>query len=208
MASAIIHLCVAKKVEEKIGRKDKDFYIGSIAPDISKIIGESKERTHFVTTEESIPNMELFLSKYKKHLNNSFELGYYIHLLTDKIWFEEFVSNIYYNTSIRMKDGTVLNVEPDFITKIIYEDYTNLNVDLIDKYGLDLSIFYEENDLKNTFIKEYPIDRVNLLLTKMGIIIENSKQGKTYSLDLNAIEKFINNTSDIIVNKIINSDYD
>ena len=152
--------------------------------------------------------MELFLSKYKKHLNNSFELGYYIHLLTDKIWFEDFVSKIYYNTSIKMKDGSILNVESDFIMKIIYEDYTNLNVDLIDKYGLDLSIFYEENDLKKTFIKEYPIDRVNLLLTKMGVIIENSKQGKTYSLDLNAIEKFINNTSDIIVNKIINSDYD
>ena len=202
MASAIIHLSVAKKVGDIINQRSKEYYIGSIAPDISKIIGESKNKTHFITDEESIPNIDLFLGKYKDCLNNPFELGYFIHLYTDKLWYEEFASNIYYNTSIKMKDGTVLTLEPAFITKIIYEDYTNLNIDLIDKFELDLSMFYEENTLKDTFIKEYPVDRAQLLIEKMGIIIKNSKQENTYSLDINSVEDFIYKTSEIIIEEI------
>ena len=204
MASAVIHLCVAKRVGDILNQKSKEYYIGSIAPDISKIIGESKDKTHFITNEESIPNIDLFLNKYKRHLNNPFELGYFVHLYTDKLWYENFSNNIYYNTSIKMKDGTVLNVEPSFISKIIYEDYTNLNIDLIDRYKLDLSIFYEENNINNTFIKEYPIDKVQLLIDKMGTIIENSTRENTYALDIKNIEEFINESSKEILKELEN----
>ena len=40
MASAIIHLAIAKKVLEHINVEDqRDYYLGSIAPDIAKQIG-------------------------------------------------------------------------------------------------------------------------------------------------------------------------
>ena len=42
MASAIIHMCVAKKVNEVLKMDENMIFLGSIAPDISKIVGESK----------------------------------------------------------------------------------------------------------------------------------------------------------------------
>ena len=67
--------------------------LGSIAPDISKQIGETKEISHFLdhSNEDDIPNIDRFLSKYRSELNNPFEMGYFIHLLTDKYWFRDYV---------------------------------------------------------------------------------------------------------------------
>ena len=87
MASAIIHLAVAKTLEQYLPIKNKrDYYLGSIAPDISKQIGENKQRSHFlINTRDDIPNMELFREKYPNFKDNSFDLGYYIHLYTDRL---------------------------------------------------------------------------------------------------------------------------
>lgn len=49
MASAIIHLAVAKVLEDNLHIENKkDYYLGSIAPDISKQIGQSKQKSHFL----------------------------------------------------------------------------------------------------------------------------------------------------------------
>ena len=45
-----------------------------------------------------------------------------------------------------------------------------------------------------TKIDEIPIDKLNILINKMGIIIENSKRERTYTFDTYIVEKFINNT--------------
>ena len=89
MASAIIHLCVAKEVNKYLKMDENELFLGAIAPDISKQIGETKEISHFLdhTNEDDIPNIDRFLSKYKSELNKPFEMGYFIHLLTDKYWF-------------------------------------------------------------------------------------------------------------------------
>ena len=64
MASAIIHLCIAKKVNEKLKMNEKELFLGSIAPDISKQIGESKVKSHFLNTSDSdVPNVFDFLEK-------------------------------------------------------------------------------------------------------------------------------------------------
>ena len=39
MASALIHIAVASKINKKIKRKESEYLIGSIAPDIAKIVG-------------------------------------------------------------------------------------------------------------------------------------------------------------------------
>ena len=43
MASAIIHLCVAKEINKYLKMDENYLLLGSIAPDISKQIGETKE---------------------------------------------------------------------------------------------------------------------------------------------------------------------
>ena len=42
MASALIHLAVAKKVNEQLKRDNRILMLGSVAPDISKQIGSSR----------------------------------------------------------------------------------------------------------------------------------------------------------------------
>ena len=195
MASAVIHLAVAKELEKNLNIKyKKDYYLGSIAPDLAKQIGETKDKSHFIINSlQDIPNINLFVNKYKKFKKNDFELGYFIHLYTDKLWYEDFIPNIESNNSIKLLDGTIMQTTPDQITHMIYSDYTNINIDLIENHNLDLSLFYEEFKKPKTKIDEIPIDKLNILINKMGIIIENSKRERTYTFDTYIVEKFINN---------------
>ena len=129
-------------------------------------------------------------------------MGYFIHLYTDKIWFAEFLRSKYYDNFIKLIDGTVINVSQQEKLDIIYNDYTNLNVYLLDKYDLDLSLFYEKFVMPNTDIDEIPVDKLQILLDKMGLIIMNSKEKKAYVFDDVAINKFIDYCTDKILRKI------
>ena len=98
MASAVIHMTVASEINKVLKRDYDKLIIGSIAPDISKIIGETKLRSHFLVTEENnnnIPNIDVFLSAYKEYLYDDFVMGYFIHLYTDYLWFKYFIPEIY-----------------------------------------------------------------------------------------------------------------
>ena len=204
MASAVIHLAVAKVLEPylKITNK-KDYYLGSIAPDIAKQIGESKQKSHFLYNErKDVPNMKMFTDKYPNFYKNDFDLGYYIHLFTDKLWFDKFLNNLVQSNSVKLIDGTILNTTPEELRNLIYTDYTNLNIKIIEEYNMDLSLFYEEFQKPNTKIEEIPINKLNILIDKMGIIIENSKREKNYVFDIYLIKQFIEDTKERILQEI------
>lgn len=204
MASAVIHLAVAKVLEPylKITNK-KDYYLGSIAPDIAKQIGESKQKSHFLYNErKDVPNIKMFTNKYPNFYKNDFDLGYYIHLFTDKLWFDKFLNNLVQSNAVKLIDGTILNTTPEGLRNIIYTDYTNLNIKIIEEYNMDLSLFYEEFQKPNTTIDEIPTNKLNILIDKMGIIIENSKQEKNYIFDIYLIKQFIEDTKERILQEI------
>ena len=75
MASTIIHLAVAKKMEDQLNLKRKnDFYLGVIAPDLSKQIGKTKEISHLlINTKDNVPNMELFEYRHKDFRDFDFD---------------------------------------------------------------------------------------------------------------------------------------
>ncbi len=204
MASAIIHLAVAKKVREKMEVDNpKDYYLGAIAPDIAKQIGQTKDKSHFIiNTPKDIPNIKLFVKRYPTFRYNSFDLGYYTHLFTDKIWIESFISRLTENTSIKLLDGTIFETTPEEIMNMIYSDYTNLNIKVIEEYDLDLSLFYEEFIPPKTNIKEIPINSLDILINKMGLLIENSKQEKNYTFDIEMIKEFIEEASNKIIEEL------
>ena len=205
MASAIVLLAVAKELDKKLNIINKyDYYLGSIAPDIAKQIGKSKFESHFLKNsyKDNIPNMELFVSRYPNFIENAFDLGYYIHLYTDKLWFEDCMEKITCNSALKLLDGTIINTTEEEIQSIIYSDYTNLNIKIIDEYELDLSLFYEEFKVPKTEIKEIPVENLDILINKMGIIIENSKEEKKYSIDINIIKEFITSTSEKIMEEL------
>lgn len=204
MASAVIHLAVAKVLEPylKINNR-KDYYLGSIAPDIAKQIGRTKKESHFLYNEkEDVPNIKMFTNKYPNFYKNDFDLGYYIHLFTDKLWFDKFISNLTQSNSIKLIDGTIIKTTPEELTDLIYSDYTNLNVKVIEEYDMDLSLFYEDFQLPKTDITEIPIKKLDILIDKMGIIIENSKQDKNYIFDIYLIKEFIEKTKERIIEEL------
>ncbi len=196
MASSIIHLAIAKELKNNLKIEDeKDYYLGSIAPDISKQIGQDRSISHFIiNTRKDIPNIDIFVKRYPTFKYNSFDLGYFIHLYTDKLWNEKIHQALSYGNSMKLLDGTIINSEPDEYTKLIYSDYTNLNTLLIDEYNLNLSLFYEDLKIPNTIISEIPIEKLDILINKMSIIIENSKQEKNYIVNIDIIKNFINDT--------------
>lgn len=204
MASAIIHIAVAKCLEDKLKIENKkDYYLGSIAPDISKQIGKNKVESHFLyNTKNSIPNIELFINKYPNFKENSFNLGYFIHLYTDKLWFDGFIDKLTYSNSIKLLDGTILTTTEKELRELIYSDYTNLNIRLIDDYNLDLSLFYDEFQIPNTNFKEIPIEKLNILIDQMGIIIKNSKEKKSFSFDIYSVKNFIEDSTSKILEEL------
>ena len=191
MASSIIHMVVANEVNNVIKRNRKKLLIGSIAPDISKQLGRTKIESHFQDTNDDIPNLNKFINKYNNYLSDDFVLGYYIHIYTDYLWFKYFVPDFYNNGVIYKLDGSKAVIDDDKMIEYFYNDYTSLNIKLIDKYNLDLDIFYEQLPKFEDIIKEIPMDKIQLLVDKTGIIIENSKEKKEYIFDMEKVYKFI-----------------
>ena len=68
MASSMIHIAVANEINKTLKRDNKSILIGSIAPDIAKQVGMEKKQSHFHDENDSLPKLDLFLSKYKDNL--------------------------------------------------------------------------------------------------------------------------------------------
>ena len=200
MASAVIHLCIAKKVNNYLKIDENMLYLGAIAPDLAKQIGLTKRKSHFLDDEhleDSIPNVDRFVAKYYYELNKPFEMGYLIHLLTDYYWFKYYINNFVkrYNHS---------DLDKISLKSLIYDDYTSLNQELIDSYMLNLDIFMNKIDYPTSKISEIPMDKLYIVVEKMGQIIMNAKVKKKILFDKTDIIDFIENISNKIIEDLKN----
>lgn len=203
MASSVIHICIANEINKTINRDSKKLLIGTIAPDISKLLGETKFYSHFLdNVNNNIPNINKFLDKYGNYLNDDFVLGYYIHLYTDYLWFKYFIPNIIKGNYIKELDGTLVEYTKKTFKYYVYNDYSNLNNQLIDRYNFPMKIFYEEIPYIPNIISEIPIDRLNLIVDKTGILIEESKKGKKYLFKIDDIITFIESSKKTILKEL------
>lgn len=203
MASSLIHIAVASELNKVLKKNKEKLFIGTIAPDIAKLIGENKMKSHFLDQNDSIPNLEKFLDKYSKNLNDDFVLGYYIHLFTDFLWFKYFISEVYDKDIIKKLDGTEVKCNGRMASIYIYNDYTNLNSQLVDRYDLDFKIFYNELPLFDNIIEEIPMDKLSLIVDKTGTLILNSKNFKDMIFNMEHVEKFIELSVELILNNLM-----
>jgi hypothetical protein len=194
MASTIIHLCVAKKVNNYLQKDEKLLSLGAIAPDISQQIGETKLKSHFLhSIDDPVPDCDCFVKKYYQELDNPFELGYLIHLLTDKYWFKYYLNNFISN-HVDSSDLSVIA-----INKLIYNDYTRLNRDLIDDYMLDLDFFFNDFVYPKSKITEISMAKIPILINKMSLIIANVDEHKPKLFNEPEIIDFIEHISNQII---------
>lgn len=203
MASAMIHMVVANEINKKIKCDRNQILLGSIAPDISKLVGETKLKSHFLNSiDNDIPNIDAFLLKYKHKLDDDFVMGYFIHLYTDYLWFKYFVPEFYNKNMITKLDGTVVKSNGEMINLYIYNDYTNLNKQLLDEYDIDLKIFYNELPKINNIIEEIPIQNIDILVNELGLIIEKAGKNTNFVFDITNIKKFVETCCNLIIAKL------
>ena len=202
MASSVIHMCVANEINKKLKRNNDQVLIGSIAPDIAKHLGRTKKESHFLTEPGDIPNMELFLEKYKKHMKDDFVLGYYIHLYTDYLWFKYFFKDFASSNQLYLLDGTVAVVSQEQLKEYFYNDYTTLNKVLIEDYNLDLSAFDKKILKPKNIIKEIPMNELQLIIDKTKMIINKSQEKKSYVFNDEKIHKFIETCEEAILSHL------
>ena len=207
MASTIIHICVAKRVNEKLQMNEQELFLGAMCPDLSKELKLSKRKSHFFNrNNDNICNVNKFLEKYEKYINKPFEMGYYIHLLTDNYWNKNFIPNFKNDDDVTLLNGISIPVNDKDLIKLLYMDYTNTNISLIKKYDLNLDFFNGKIKIPKTKIKEIPVDKLDILIKKVIHIIDNSKTDKTVLFDIKQIKVFIDQASELIVQDIKNND--
>lgn len=207
MASTIIHMAVAKKINEKLNRNEKLLLLGSVAPDLSKTLKQGKNKSHFFHDNKDRSGLDEFLNKYPKFLENDYDTGYYIHLCTDYLWFNKFFPTFrddYNNKTILLNKEVVTQSGDDF-AKLIYEDYVNLNVPLLDVYNMDLSLFYEETDIPNTSIDEVDVSKIQMLLDEQSLFIKKNKLVDNYNImSMEMIEDFVKYSVVEILDELLN----
>lgn len=199
MASAIMHICIAKKLNEKLKRKESELFLGTIAPDISRYINQSRRITHFITYEKGI-SIEKFIAKYPNFHKNDFELGYFIHLCADKIWFSEFLPKLTdKKNEVKLLTGKSIVLSKKALINLFYADYSYFNIQLINYYKLNLKNFCNEPETPKTDIEEIPIDKLHILFAKMINILTSYQRKKNNVLDKKMIIDYIDNSVDKIL---------
>ena len=119
-----------------------EFIEGVIFPDSAK----DKSKTHF-GNGSSNSNLPKFLEKHT--LDSSFDRGYFIHLLTDYLFYNKYI---------------------DTFSKDIYNDYDILNKKIIDKYHIVLpdkiknQVFFKDNGT----LKILSMDLVDSLISEIA----------------------------------------
>lgn len=203
MASSLIHVAIASEVNKKLKRNESALFIGSLAPSLYKQVGGKKQRTHFIDEQfGEIPNIKLFLDKYKKYLKDDFVLGYYLHLYTDYLWNKYFLPEIYTHNIITTLNDKVVRCNKDEMKRYIYSDYTNLNTKILNMYNINLNVFYNELPKFKEIIEEIPMDKIDLIAAETSVIIENSKKKKQYLFDEKNIKQFIDTAVLLILSKL------
>ncbi len=129
MASATIHLAITKKYLEN--HKDLNYekvIAGTLYPDAVK----DNDKSHYTDINRSNDNISHVRGKVnlyaflKEHKSlNDFDLGWFIHLVTDYLFFEECFSEEY----------LLNNSYKDFCTDL-YFAYDHLNLYLSEKYHI------------------------------------------------------------------------
>lgn len=183
MPSFNIHLAVAIKYCEKNKIENKeDFFMGSIAPDLA----ENKSVTHFTGMRDErylrqylLEKVRLndFLKKWK--VETDYEKGVFLHLATDFIFYQEFLSDEYLAT-----------VDYNKMIQDLYYSYRISNKYLEEKYNI---CALNLDDVMNKNIK-HVLRKMNIDITSGNNLLPKEKMdnfiNKMSELDLNSyIEK-------------------
>lgn len=160
MASSVIHLAIMKKFIEKnpdLGINKKEAYAGTLYPDVT----DNKDITHYTDNQRGKDNISHLKGKVNLYsflqdheIKNSFTLGWFIHLLTDYLFFSECFDDQY-----------LINTSYEDFRKDLYYAYDCLTSYLSKKYNIVKedyisypSEYYEGSSYKKCLFTKSQID--------------------------------------------------
>ncbi len=157
MASINIHLAIAKKYMELNEIKDVESFIkGSIAPDVA----DDKMKSHY---SKNLPANNLKEKMYGKvcideylsetHEITDYEVGLCLHLLTDYVFFTEFIDTDYLMTHDFSTFTSDLYYSYDLLDPLMEEEY--------DILSLKKQIGFQEKMVSRDVKKKYAVLTVN-----------------------------------------------
>ena len=118
MPSPVMHYCISNKILEAIDLNRSLFIIGNFAPDAHDKTSEGRHKSHFQKPNNDYDILE-FKNKYMLGEVNDFILGYYCHLISDTMSFNNFNLKYLQAQSEEEKRKRI---------KMCYDDYSVLNM--------------------------------------------------------------------------------
>ena len=194
MGSAVMHLCIGKKVAQKLKVSDrKEFLIGNLAPDLSKLTNQSKYISHFLKkenvggVEHEVPDFDKFMRKYRDRLDEPFVQGYLCHLISDDIWFRDYIPNHVMAITEDKKQVLLRDIDDyipyDDFRKIMYSDYSKLNQYLFDLYKVDLKKFDDMN-IEDPKFEEFEFEEIHKLIEQISYYLDYVKDSVEVELEI------------------------
>lgn len=170
MPSIAAHMAVSKLVGDALNIYTPDFIRGNLLPDVTidRNSHHKIQGTYFM-----VPDLDYFRKTLDFHY--TLNLGYYVHILLDYYFLEEFVLQ------------NVLNLDV-FIQKIMYNDYSLVSFSILNFFGLNQDELY-------SILQDYPIpidlDKLNYNLN----CLKETIIGKPKSFELEKFLLFLQNIS-------------
>ena len=200
MPTPMMHIAIAKKVNEKLSLEEDLLYIGCLMTNWTNVeyhISHFKEEHEGI---EGLSNPDKYISKYQDKLNDPIVIGYLIHLLTDRYLNKYMLNNVYlYNNEnevvgVKTKGKKEVNLSQESIYELKKKTYDNYDNYLIGKNLVDsikekvlalphldeIKITIEELDQKiyeyNKLIKEQKKKINFLIFNKNKYTLINQKE--------------------------------
>lgn len=177
MPSISAHMAVGKLVGERLKINDCEFIKGNLLPDIilRKDSHYKKQGRYFL-----VPDTDYF--KLNFDLQHPLYLGYYVHLLLDKYFLNEFVPRNISNLDV-------------FQDETMYNDYNLVNYQIVKEFQLDVESLKE---ILKDFNVDINKDKLDYNLECLSI----TDVGKTAYLDFHDFSKFLYDISQVISKEI------
>lgn len=151
MASWLTHLRVAEKIKQKIPEIDFSYFIiGSIAPDSEELKDDSISEMDDSVFFDSYLKPEKIMTRSDS--TRSFLWGYYFHLITDKLWLEDYFRPL----SLQYKSESD-NEGTDFVD-FMGEEMTSIDFEYLKENGRELVDNLKEFNGNINYLYEFDSD--------------------------------------------------
>lgn len=178
MPNISAHMIVAQEIAKKLNINRDDFIKGNLLPDI---IDMENSHHKLQVGVYKVPNIEYFLQSLD--LSKDINVVYLTHLLLDKHYLIDYLSNLYPNTDV-------------FLDGAIYKDYDYLNYLLVSKFGL-------QTDKLESVLSQYDCKILKEKLEYNLECLKQKKDGKTKYLNFESFAMFLLDISDIISKELL-----